>query len=306
MVAGIPEDSEILNGFPKELTVLCGKILQHKETAFDPRSMDLNPASLESAAKAFTAAKSIDDEQAFLDCLVASMVAAGYPLLVSRPAMSGLNELTTERLTFIRKAVVKGRTRYTENYDNLSKDLKFLLGHSLPCSRSHFVEYGALVPRKCLLTPKALASFGSPVTWVMAGLNSRGHWLGLHLDNRDIRDFHEAAMDRCYLKIAELMQADESLFGLVGGSWIYDPQLTKISPKLAYLREKRVRNGAFVFDYGTSENQTRMAIANSPVREKLYNDGQYTPHFYFLIWPRAKFLRFARKLAHDMQAQAPD
>ena len=116
----------------------------------------------------------------------------------------------------------------------------------------------------------------------------------LHIYNR-FSDFSSTEIDKCYLRIAELLVRNSKMKGIYQHAWLYDPKLSEISPQLAFLRQTLVQNGARIFRLGATRRALRYATAWSLIRRKLYEEGKYIPTEYIVIWPRKELLDWAKK-----------
>ena len=72
----------------------------------------------------------------------------------------------------------------------------------------------------------------------------RQRWFRPHTESRYLDEFNEAGWERFYREIAALFALHPQIRGLVAKSWFYDPELSAISPHLAYLRETPLKEGA--------------------------------------------------------------
>ena len=113
-----------------------------------------------------------------------------------------------------------------------------------------------------------------------------------HTATRNLRHFNEQEMNLTYLRIAELMKMNPRIRGFYRKSWFLDPKLEGISPKLGYLREVPLQNGARLFAAGSTKMDIKYALTVSPTRRRLYAEGKYLPMCYAYIWPRKEFLLF--------------
>ena len=98
-----------------------------------------------------------------------------------------------------------------------------------------------------------------------------------------------------YLRIAELLERQQDIRGMVGTSWFYDPQLLEISPCLAYLQQRPLERGAFLLRHGTGLFDIEHATMTSKTRHRLYQEGKYTPIVYSLLWPRQDLISWAEQ-----------
>jgi hypothetical protein len=124
----------------------------------------------------------------------------------------------------------------------------------------------------------------------------------IHTHTPDLSEFHPQGWNNCYLRIAQMLELNPQIKGLFGGSWFYDPQLTAISPRLAYLQNLPLEHGASIFRTGNEKSND--AIATSPTRRKLFDEGKYIPQSYLLIWPRKALIKWANtyKTANNIEA----
>lgn len=116
-----------------------------------------------------------------------------------------------------------------------------------------------------------------------------------HLSYLD--EFTEEGWNECYRCCADLYAIHPHVLGMQGGSWFYDPALAAISPRLAYLREVPKKGGAHLLYASTDAHLVHDATSTSPTRKKLYEDGQYRPKSFTLIWPRADQIEWAKSNA---------
>ncbi len=136
-----------------------------------------------------------------------------------------------------------------------------------------------------------------PIAWskcaIKVGL--RGTLYRMHTDSNDpllMADFNEEGWTRFFRRTAKLLQSN-SVMGVIGASWFYDPALREISPRLTYLRSLIVDNGGISMKLGTSTNEVESATRTSETRRRLYEKGEYLPTAYALIWLRDDLLAWA-------------
>jgi hypothetical protein len=114
------------------------------------------------------------------------------------------------------------------------------------------------------------------------------NWFQIHTHLLELEDFNPNGWDECYLRIADMLAIYPSVRGMWGGSWFYDPALEEVSPRLSYLRKVPAENGAYVF-YSNIDIDSG-ALATSESRKKAYENGNYLPKSYSLMWPRRAML----------------
>jgi len=181
--------------------------------------------------------------------------------------------------------------------DYLAKDVRFALGLTVPA--------GVLsIDLRYRVSPKLVArNLGNNGGLAAAAAYFKsgpvGRWYNDHLDLRDMAEFNPAGWTRCFVILAEMLEANPDVKGITGVSWFYDPVLTEISPRMAYLRRTQVDNGAFLVRIGPGPEHTANATATSPTRRQLVESGQYTPTCYLIAWPRGPLIDWARRLRTD-------
>jgi hypothetical protein len=101
------------------------------------------------------------------------------------------------------------------------------------------------------------------------------------------------AQEQWHRNVADCLRMNPHIKGLLATSWWYDPQLARIAPHLAFLREGSLAHGAVLLRAGSSEGGRAAALANSPDRKQKYERGEYTPVNYAVVWTRQALLAWA-------------
>ena len=114
-----------------------------------------------------------------------------------------------------------------------------------------------------------------------------------HIDRRSIREFSAAGYLRFYHVVADVLRLRPEIRGLMGQSWLLDPELGPISPELAFLHDVPKAGHAVFFPAAAYEGMVEDAIRMAPARRKLYEAGQYQPRSFNVLWPRRALLRWA-------------
>ena len=185
--------------------------------------------------------------------------------------------------------------------DLYGKDARFVAGIAVPagaqivdvpvCKRPwvhlrHIVRMTAMTGRLALMNDfSGCVKLFSAHGWRL--------WLEIHTDPRNLEDFNEAGWDDCYRRIADILRSRSDLAGVWGVSWFYDPQLTSISPRLAYLQERPLARGAILVRLRPGQIHTERAKQTSPTRKALIESGDYRPVCYAMFWPRRSLLAWA-------------
>jgi hypothetical protein len=123
----------------------------------------------------------------------------------------------------------------------------------------------------------------------------------MHADAHDpdaMADFNPKGWTKMYRRMAELLKLNPHIKGMLGTTWFFDPKLSEISPRLAYLLNMVRENGGELFYLGPNDHSTRDALFRSPTRRRLYKEGKYLPKSHMLVWPRTKLIRWADRTAN--------
>lgn len=119
----------------------------------------------------------------------------------------------------------------------------------------------------------------------------------MHTDSHDadlMAEFSPEGWRRFYLNVAALLQVHTDVKGLYGIGWFFDSKVPEISPRLAYLRELVIETGGRLSPVGATDGARESALATSPTRRKLHEEGKYLPTDFLAIWDRGSLIRWAR------------
>lgn len=135
------------------------------------------------------------------------------------------------------------------------------------------------------------------ITYVVGILHGIGPVFDMHTDSHDpdlMANFSPEGWKQYYLNVADVMCIQTDIIGLFGIGWFFDPKLAQVSPRLAYLRELVCESGGRIFEVGPSAGARESALATSPSRNKLFEEGKYTPKDFLVVWDRKSLLGWAK------------
>lgn len=179
-------------------------------------------------------------------------------------------------------------TFYDPNSDVFIKDLCIASQRMVPAGAQ--VVHKSGIPRRWMLRARDVV-----IPLFLLRVGGRPPWFEIHTHYPVIGEFNEQGWISCYRRIAEMLDAEQDVKGVFGSSWFFDPEVARVSPRLSYLRDIPMRNGAFSIRLGTSESDISLATKKSNTRRTLYERGEYFPVSYALIWPRSEVLGWARR-----------
>lgn len=239
--------------------------------------------------------KNSQEQQLVLRRALVAKLALELPGLVAKmdlPAsILALYPNAFERLADYLKNVVD--YPYDSKGEFFCKDIRFVLGMSIPCG-SLYIDMYSCVPFFSVIL-SALRSRDVKGIIRYTSLGGKKPWFRGHLDSRYTSEFNEKDFDFFYLRVAELLERQTHIKGYVGTSWLYDPQLLEISPHLAFFQDRPKERGAFSLKHGTQESDVVNAIKASETRRRLYYEGKYKPVCYSSLWPREYLISWAKQ-----------
>lgn len=124
-----------------------------------------------------------------------------------------------------------------------------------------------------------------------------GPMYDMHTDSHDpalLAEFNPEGWRRFHMNAAELMEAQPDVLGMYGIGWFNDPDMKRVSPRLAYISELYLETGGSVIRIGPSEGARISALATSPTRRQMVADGTYVPTDYLSLQLRGPLIRWAR------------
>ncbi len=114
-----------------------------------------------------------------------------------------------------------------------------------------------------------------------------------HLPKRNATFVIESHFKRSHLLMAQSMELQPGIRGLIGSSWFYSDETVEITPHLAWLRNFYLANGAILVHLGLAARDAGF-LDGSAKRRELYENGTYRPRNAMIVWPRGAMLSWAR------------
>ncbi|HTO64642.1 MAG TPA: hypothetical protein VMM15_25720 [Bradyrhizobium sp.] len=146
------------------------------------------------------------------------------------------------------------------------------------------------------------ADLGQAMRMVRLLLKTGGnrHWYLVHTHLSELEEFNPEGWQRCCLRLAGMLEINPNVRGMWGGSWLYDPALETVSPRLSYVRKLPQQNGAMLFYSNVDIDGGALSY---PPRRKAYLAGNYLPKAYAVIWPRRAMLAWAQSISRDARGE---
>ncbi len=150
--------------------------------------------------------------------------------------------------------------------------MRYALGVTAPCGALQFDLKYHISPK--IVLRDALKTKASHLLIAYIGAAAWGRWYNEHIDLRAMREFNPDGWTAHCARMAEMLELNPSVRGIVGVGWFYDPAVAENSPGLAYIRETQMRYGGLLVRIGTEPHHIENAIFRSAVRRRLYEEGR--------------------------------
>jgi hypothetical protein len=105
-----------------------------------------------------------------------------------------------------------------------------------------------------------------------------------HLDQEEVH--------RSHYRMAEALELQPHIKGMVAASWMRAPDVGRHSPRLAWLPQFFRDNGGLVADMGPADPKCGV-LSRSKTRQRLNEEGRLNPRVGLVVWPREAMLRWA-------------
>ena len=103
----------------------------------------------------------------------------------------------------------------------------------------------------------------------------------------------EREINRSYHRMAQSVQMQPGIRGLIASSWFFSPDTERYSPHLAWLSRFFSENGGIVATMGAADPEESGALSRSNKRNQMHAAGEFTPSLGLVLWPRREMLRWA-------------
>jgi hypothetical protein len=98
---------------------------------------------------------------------------------------------------------------------------------------------------------------------------------------------------RSYVLIAEALELQPHVNGMILAAWFHSPDTFTVSPHLAWLNDVFLRNGGIVATIGAAAPDCGV-FARSPERQQAYDEGRFAPTIGLIVWPREEMIAWAK------------
>lgn len=210
--------------------------------------------------------------------------------IMERNLPQAILDLYSEALERLESFICTEPIAYYYPNEYFLKDLRFVSGLTVPCG-AFVADLRSIMgwkPGPSLLKNKT----GDIYKFIKH--YKKKPWVRGHLESRYINEFNAQGMNKFFLRVALLLEAQPELHGFVATSWFYDKKLKTISPHLNFLYEYPVLHGAFIIRGSASAYDIQASTLKSLRRRNMYEEGSYKPVCCLLVWPKEFLLHWAK------------
>jgi hypothetical protein len=236
----------------------------------------------------------------YLKLLLLQLISISRPKVDTSNLPIQIKRLYAQNFSRIEEDIVLDRQpmeHYTPRSDKFLKDLSISNLLLIPAGAQKV--HKDIIPFRDLIRKQRIGETIQTISFIMRRIGFDSPVLRMHTDSHDpdlMAEFSPEGWTRFYSNAASIMDIQTDIQGLLGIGWFFDPQVPKISPRLTYLGDLVLATGGYTFRVGAGEGARESALATSPTRRKLYEEGKYVPTDYLAIWDRTSLLKWARHL----------
>ncbi|GGD68979.1 hypothetical protein [Lacimicrobium alkaliphilum] len=192
-------------------------------------------------------------------------------------------------------ARILGQPGPEEADDSYYKDLALASGALFPAGE-RVVEPFSVLQRSLMFN----AGVTQSLQFIKSGLLAGGYKpvFRLHVHLAEQSRLSEQSWRHTCQRLAQMLEVNPGIRGIVGSSWYYDPQVPAISPHLGFVNKLLAENGAYWF-FSHIEGSNSGAFATSQTRKQAFETGKYLPRNYVVFWPRNRVLSWYQKVKSD-------
>ena len=102
----------------------------------------------------------------------------------------------------------------------------------------------------------------------------------------------ESEVLKSYYRMAQAMELQPHVKGLIASAWLHSPATFEVSPHLAWLNNVFAEHGAVVATMGPATPDCGV-LANSVERQRAFSEGRFKPTTGLIVWSRRNMLAWA-------------
>jgi len=253
--------------------------------------VSFDPASTARIAqlKASIASESGDFERWLM---VQAALVAG-PRVERAPVADGVRLLWANDVLFVARNPDSLPAAFSVGHVRFRELVKLITWRRFPAGQFHW-ELG-MFPTFCLKKMSPLDLIRVLSFWT-GHIRAFSPFWEIHVNDRrkNRMSLSEAEGIKSYELMARSMELQPDVLGIVSSSWLFCASTGKVTPRLAWLRDFLVTNGAIAADCGPAPVDSGFLVGSED-RRRLCEEGSYRPASTLVIWPRSAILRWASR-----------
>ena len=204
---------------------------------------------------------------------------AAVPLVVKRLTCTGLL-----RFADAREALDLSESRY-ERLCKMATLRRFAAGQ--------FDWERSGLPRSWLLRVRPLSELIGLLATIASEWRAFGPAFFVHMPaTYPVLALREGEVLKSYYRMAQAMELQPEIKGLIASAWLHSPATFEVSPHLAWLNNVFAANGAVMATMGPAPADCGV-LAQSMERQRAFDDGRFKPTIGLVVWSRRKVLAWA-------------
>ena len=216
---------------------------------------------------------------------------AAVPKVVTYPICDDVKVLWADEAMFFVRPPTAWLAAFSLGHVRFSEMAKIATLRRFPAGQFHWEMSG--LPRSYVLRtgwrdrPKLLA-------YVLGHLGGFAPMAEIHVNDRrkNRLTLTEAEGAKSYYLLAKSLELQPEVRGLFTESWLYCDSTATVSPRLAWLRQFLLDNGAILVSLGPAAADSGFLVG-SEERRSLYDTGKYRPKMTYALWSRRAMLAWA-------------
>jgi hypothetical protein len=215
----------------------------------------------------------------------------GMKRVAEMPVFDDVKTAWAEEAKFVAQPAPPWFSAFSLDHVRFREMARIITWRRFPAGQFHWEVSG--LPRSTLLKAPA-KDLPRIVTYWMRELRGFAPFWETHVNDRrkNRLTLTQAEGVKSYYRIARSIEMQPDVKGLVTFGWLYCPSTGQVTPRLAWLRDFFVQNGAVVTPIGLAPNDAGFLVG-SEERRRLYEEGRYQPTMTCVLWSRRAMLEWA-------------
>ena len=147
------------------------------------------------------------------------------------------------------------------------------------------------IPRSWLAKMQARDALRLLRTAVRAG--GFAPYFEAHIPSRGTPFLIQKEFERYYARMAQSMDLQPEILGVIGSSWLHAEETMAITPQLQWMNKLFLDHGGVLVHMQPAPLDSGFLLGSSK-RRSLHESGAYHPRVALFVWPRKAFLKWSK------------